>query len=153
MSNTAALLSPAAFERTLADLKQGAAKAAAAHAKATEDAVTAAKSVAAFSQDSFSAFVAANQMLAAGSQDLLKQAAAASVETVNQALAGWSALAAAKTFREQVEVQSGLARAFADRALAESTRFAQAGLALAEKAAAPVVARAVLAAETFAPKV
>jgi hypothetical protein len=58
---------------------------------------------------------------------------------------------AAKTLKEGIELQASLARTSAHWAVSEGSRFAQAGIDLAEKASAPLTARAALAAETLTP--
>jgi hypothetical protein len=55
-----------------------------------------------------------------------------------------------KSIKERIELQASLTRASAAWAVSESTRFAQAGIALIEKASAPPTARATATAETFA---
>jgi hypothetical protein len=147
------IFSPIAFDKTLADLKRGVEAATASQAKATETAVKTAKDMAAFNQGTWTALVAANQAFATGAQDLAKQVAAASTESMNEALASWRAVVAAKTVAGQVEAHSALVRAATARALADGNRFALAGFALAEQAAAPLLARVVVASETFRPNV
>lgn len=151
MSSTTAQITadPFSFSRTIADLKSGATSAAAAQAQASEKAVNVAKDFATFNQGTLEAVTQAYQILAAGSQDLFRQMAQSSQATFTEAASGFHALVTAKTVKERLELQASLARTSAHRTVSESSRFAQAGLELAEKASAPLTARAAVAAETF----
>ncbi len=132
------------------DLKQGVAYATTATAEASEKAIKTAKDVAAFNQASLEAFAQAGKILTAGSQDLLRQMAVSTQSAFAEVISGFQALASAKTVAERLELQTSLARTSATRAMSESSRFVQASIDLAEKASAPLTARAALAAETFA---
>ncbi len=151
MSSTTAQMTadPFAFSRTIADLRQGAASAATAQAQVSEKAVNAAKDFATFNQGTLEAVTQAYQILAAGSQDLFRQMVQSSQTAFTEAASGFYALVTAKTVKERLELQASLARTAAYRAVSESSRFAQASLDLAEKASAPLTARAVAATETF----
>jgi hypothetical protein len=141
---------PHAIENTVTDLKQRAAATTAVQAEVVAKAMKTAKDFSAFNQDSLEAFTQASQILATGSQDLFRQMVASSQAAFAEALSGFRALAAAKTVKERLELQASLTRASATWAVTEGSRFAQASLELTEKASAPLTARAVLAAETFA---
>jgi hypothetical protein len=141
---------PNTFDRTVTDLKQGADYATKTQAEASEKAVKAAKDFVAFNQASLDAFTQATKILAAGSQDLSRQAAASSQAAFAEILSGFRALVTAKSVKEGIELQASLSRASATWAVSEGTRFAQASIALVEKASAPLTARATAAAETFA---
>lgn len=144
---------PFSFGRTIADLRQGADSAATAQAQASEKAMNTAKDFATFNQGTLEAITQACQTIAAGSQDLFRQMALASQAAFTEAASGLRALATAKTVKERLELQASLARTAAHLAVSETSRFVQASLDLAEKASAPLTARAVAAAETFtAPK-
>jgi hypothetical protein len=139
-----------AIESTVADLKQRATAATAVQAEVVEKAMKTAKDVSAFNQNSLAAFTEASQILATGSQDLFRQMVASSQAAFAEALAGFRALAATKSLKERVELQASLTRASATRAVTEASCFALASIELTEKASAPLTARAVLAAESFA---
>ena len=146
--------SPAkAFNRAVADVKQNVAAVTTATTEAvtasSEKAINGARTLAAFNKDTLSAFVQANQIAIAGSQDLFRQAAQASKVAFDETVAGFRALASVKSVKDGIELQANLARASFDRALNEGNRFAHASLALAEKASAPLTARAVIAAQTL----
>ena len=132
------------------DLKQGVADATTATAEASEKAIKTAKDLAAFNQASLEALTQCGKILTAGSQDLFRQMAASTQSAFAEVMTGFQALASAKTVKERLDLQASLARASATRAVAESSRFAQASIDLVEKASAPLTARAALAAETFA---
>ena len=151
MSSTTAQMTcdPFAFSRTIADLKQGAASAATAQAQASEKAMSTAKDFATFNQGTLEAVTQACQILATGSQDLFRQMAQSSQAAFTEAASGFHALVTARTVKERLELQASLARTSAHWAVSESSRFAQAGLELAERASAPLTARAAVAAETF----
>ncbi len=150
MSSTTKNVAPQSFDRTVADLKQGVASATAKQAEVTEKAVQAAKEIADFNKSTIEAITQFGQIMTAGSQDLFREMAASSQAAFAEAMAGFQAMVAAKTVKERFELQASLARASATRAVTEAGRFAQAGIALAEKAAAPLTERATVAAEKFA---
>ncbi len=83
--------------RPIADLKQGAATAAAAQAQASEKAMSTAKDFATFNQGTLEAVTQACQILAAGSQDLFRQMVQSSQAVLTEAASGFHALVAAKT--------------------------------------------------------
>jgi hypothetical protein len=136
--------------RTALDLKQGVAYATAATAEASEKAMKTAKDFAAFNQASLEAIAQAGKILTTGSQDLLRQMAVSTQSAFAEVISGFQAIASAKSVAERLELQASLARASATRAVTESSRLAQASIELADKASAPLTARAALAAETFA---
>lgn len=151
MSNTATQTTyeVPSFDRAVTDLKQGAAYAAKAQAQASAKSVAAANDAVAFTQGTVEAYMQAGKILASGSQDLFRQAAASNQAAFAEALAGFRSLMATKTMKDGIELQANLVRTSATRAVSESSRLAQAGIDLATKASAPLVARAEAAAQTF----
>jgi hypothetical protein len=141
---------PNTFDRTVADLKQGVNYATAEQAKASEKALKTAKDLVAFNLASLEAFTEATKLLAAGSKELSLQVASSSQAAFAEVLTGFRSIVTAKSVKEGIELQASLTRASAARAVSEGTRFAQASVTLIEKASAPLTARAVAAAETFA---
>ena len=135
-----------AFNRAVADLKQNVAAVTTATRQAatgySEKAISGARQLTAFNKDTLAAFTQANQIFVAGSQELFRQAAQSSQSAFNETLSGFRALAAVKTPKDGLELQASLVRASFTWALTEGSRFAQASLALAEKASAPLTARA-----------
>ena len=138
------------FDRTVAELKHGVANATQAQAEVSEKAVKAAKDFAAFNKASLEAFTNSGKILVSGSMELYSQVAKSNEAVLTETLSGYRALMAAKSAKEGIELQASLTRAAAARAVSESTRLAQATLALAEKVAAPLTAHAAYTAETYA---
>ena len=138
------------FDRTVADLKQGVASVTAAHAEASEKAVKTARTFAALGQGTMEACTLSGQILAAGSQDLFRQVSDAGRTAVAEYLSGLRSLVGSKSVREYLELQASLTANSANWAVTEGTRFAKASIDLAVKSYAPLNARAVLTAETFA---
>jgi hypothetical protein len=141
---------PTVFDHSVADLKQGMARA---QAVMSEQAVETANAVSTFNQASLEAFAQAGEILAIGSQDLLRQMVQSNQEAIQETLSDIQKLMAAKTFPERLDLQLSLARSCGLRALAEGNRFIQAGFDLVERASVPLTDRASLAAKAFpAPK-
>jgi len=140
---------PFSFDRTVAGLKQGIAAATTSQAQVSEKTIKATTDYTLFNQGTMEAVAQASQILAVGSQDLFRQMAESNQSAFAEALSGFRAIAAARTLNERLELQASLARTSAHWAVSECSRFAQAGIELAEKASAPLTARAALAAETL----
>jgi len=137
------------FNDTVADLKSGAASATEAYSAMSEKATKTANDLTAFSHGTLEALAQAGQILATESQDLFRDAAAAGQTAFNESLINLRAIASAKTVKQRFELQANFARTSAIWAVTEGSRFARAGIDLAEKASAPLTARAYLAAEAF----
>jgi hypothetical protein len=150
MSATSSLFAqPATFEATIASLKQGVDAAVAAQTEASARVIKTAKDVAAFNQGSFAATGEASRILAAGLTDLFRQIAASSQEAFADASSSLRAITTAATVQEKLELQTNFVRTSTTRAVSEASRFARAGVELADKASAPLLARATLAVETL----
>ena len=102
-----------------------------------------------FGQGNFEAFAKAGQIWATGVQDLGKQMAATAQAQMDQTVATFKALAGVKSFKEAVDLQSSLARATVEKAVAETGKLTDASLKLAEQTMAPLTARVTLAVEKF----
>ena len=137
------------FNETVNDLKHGAESATAAYSTMSEKAAKTATDLTAFNRGTLEALAQAGQIFAAESQDLFRQAAAAGQTAFTESLNNLRAIASAKTVKERLELQVNFVRTSAISAVSEGSRFARAGIDLAEKATAPIAARAYLAAETF----
>jgi len=146
MSNSVTLPS-VSFERTVADLKQGISAATAAQAEASDKVFKTGKDVLAFQQANVEAFVQAGQVFGAGMQGLVRQAVESGQAAFAETLSGLRAIATAGSVKERIELQGNLVRTSAVWAVSEGSRFAHAGIELAEKVAAPLTARAIAAAE------
>ena len=115
----------------------------------SEKAISGARELAAFNKGTLAAFTEAGRIYIAGAQDLVRDATQSSHAAMAEALAGLRELASAKTPAHGLELQASLLRAASNRLLSEGNRLIAAGKDLAEKAAAPLTARASLAAEKF----
>ena len=137
------------FNETVNDLKHGADSATAAYSAMSEKAAKTATDLTAFNRGTLEALAQAGQIFAAESQDLFRQAAEAGQTAFTEGLSNLRAIASAKTVKERLELQANFVRTSAISAVSEGSRFARAGIDLAEKVSAPIAARAYLAAETF----
>lgn len=140
---------PAAFDSAVSDLKIGVETATRHQRDAADTAMKAASDVAAFGKDSLAAFVEAGQIASSGWQALAQDATKASQAAFDQFKSGARAFFAAKSVRERLDIQTGFMRAAAETAVAESSRLARAGIDLNARVAAPLLARAAVAADTF----
>jgi phasin family protein len=138
VSAAAAFASATGFDKAPAEIKANMEKA----MKTAEDFVT-------FGQGNLEAFVKAGQIWAAGVQDLSKQVAANAQAQVEQTVATFKALAGVKSLKEAVDLQTSLARASMEKAMAETGKLTDASLKLTEQAMAPLTARMTLAVEKF----
>ncbi len=151
MSSTVqSTVEPAGFNRAVADIKQNAEATTAAQSQASEQAWKTGKEFTVFSQGMFEAYGQAGQIYAQGSQDLFRQMAESSRTAFAEALNGFRAFVTAKTVKDRIELQANFARTTAIHAVAESSRFAHAGIELAEKVATPITAKTIAAAESLA---
>ena len=137
------------FNETVNDLKHGADSATAAYSAMSEKAAKTATDLTAFNRGTLEALAQAGQIFAAESQELFRQAAEAGQTAFTEGLSNLRAIASAKTVKERLELQANFVRTSAISAVSEGSRFARAGIDLAEKVSAPIAARAYLAAETF----
>lgn len=114
-----------------------------------DKAMKTAEELVSFGQGNFEAFVESGRIWAAGVQLLSKQAAVTAQAAVDDTLSGFKALAGAKTLKEAFDIQGTLARASMEKAMAETGRFTDASMKLAEQTLAPLTARVTAAVETF----
>ena len=114
-----------------------------------DKAIKTAEELMSFGQGNLEAMVKSSQIWAAGVQDIGKQVAASAQAQVDQTMATLKALATAKSFKEAIELQSSLARASVEKAVAETGKLTDASMKLAEQTLAPLTARVSLAAERF----
>jgi phasin family protein len=103
----------------------------------------------AFSQGNVEAFVKSSQIWAAGVQDLSKAVAATAQAQLDHTFATVKAMAAIKSVKEVVDLQTNLARASVEKAVAETGKLTDASVKLAEQAWAPITERMTLAVEKF----
>lgn len=114
-----------------------------------DKAIKTAEELMSFGQGNLEAMVKSSQIWAAGVQDIGKQVAASAQAQVDQTMATLKALATAKSLKEAIELQSSLARASVEKAVAETGKLTDASMKLAEQTLAPLTARVSLAAERF----
>jgi len=145
------------FEQTMASLKDGMAQATSTiettQAKVKENmdkVMKSAEEFFAFGQGNMDAVMKSSQIWATGVQDIGKQFAAAAQANFDASMAAFKALSGAKTLKDAVDVQSGLARSSMEKVTAETGKLTEASLKLAEQAMAPIAARMTMAAEKFA---
>ena len=103
----------------------------------------------AFGQGNLEAFLKAGQIWAAGVQDLSKAVTATAQAQLDETLATVKALAGVKSLKDAVDLQTTLARASVEKAVAEAGKLTDASLKLAEQTFAPLTARVSLAVEKF----
>jgi phasin family protein len=144
------------FEQTVTAAKEGVAETVnnlgktQAEVKANmEKAMKTAEELVTFGQGNIEAVVKAGQIWTSGVQDLGKHVAASAQAQLDQTVATWKALAAAKSLKDALEVQTGFARTSMEKAVAETGRLTDASLRLAEQTMAPITARVTLAMEKF----
>ncbi|MCW3474456.1 phasin family protein [Limobrevibacterium gyesilva] len=155
-SETAVAATTQGFNQTVAALKEGVSGAVAgfektqAEVKANmEKAIKTAEEFVSFGQGNVEAVVKSGQIWAAGVQDLSKSFAATAQAQLDQTVAVFKALAAVKSLKEAIDLQSNLARSSVETAMAETGKLTDASLKLAEQALAPITARVTLAVEKF----
>jgi phasin family protein len=103
-----------------------------------------------YNRGNLEAFVKSGQIWAAGVQDLSRQAAASAQASFEETVSTFKALATIRSVKQAIDLQADLARNSVDKAVADSSRFADASVKLAEQALAPLTARVKLAVEKFA---
>ena len=113
--------------------------------------VTAAEKALAFGRGNVDALLRSSQILIAGSQDLSKRVISVGQERFDAGVAGFKALAGAKSFDEAVKLHSDLARSTVEKTVAETISLTEASLKLVEDATAPLTARVNEAVEVLRP--
>jgi phasin family protein len=104
-------------------------------------------------QANYEALLKAGQIWAAGLQDLAGQVVANAQVSLDETLAAFAALSSAKSPHEALDVQTRLAHAALEKALAESSRLTEASVKLLEQTLAPLTARATQTLETFGKRI
>lgn len=132
-------LAAAGFEQTQAKVKEN-----------MDKAIRTAEEFVSFGQGNFEAVVKSGQIFAAGMQDLSQQMAAHAQAALNDTFSTFKALTGVRSFKEAVELQSGLARSAMEKTLSETGRMTEASMKLAEQSFAPIAARVTLTVEKFA---
>ncbi len=117
--------------------------------KVTMTTIKTAEDIVAFNQANLEALVQSGQIWAAGLQDLSQTFAATAQAQFDEALATVKALAAVKSLKDAVDLQTSLAKASLEKAVTETSKLTDASVKLTEKAMAPLTARVTLAVEKF----
>ena len=119
--------------------------------KTTEaaDMVQATEQLLALGQGNLDAFVQSSQIWAAGVQGISRQVTVTAQAGLDDALAAYRALAAAKTPKDMLDIQAKLLRASMEQAIAETGKISDASLRLAGQAIAPITAQMNAAAEKW----
>ncbi len=117
----------AQFDKTQAEVKAN-----------MEKAMKTAEEFVSFGQGNLEAFAKSSQIWATGVQDLGKHVAANAQAQLEQTIATFKALAGVKSLKEAIDLQSSLARASVEKAVAETGKLTDASLKLAEQAIAPI---------------
>jgi phasin family protein len=103
----------------------------------------------AFGQANLEAFVKSGQIWSAGIQELTKQMAATAKTSFDESVSTFKAISAAKSAKEAIDIQTTFARTVVEKAMAESSRIADASAKLTEQTLAPITSRLTAAVETF----
>ena len=98
---------------------------------------------------SVEAFMKSSQIWAAGVQDLHKTFAATAQAQVEAAMGTMKAMSGVKSIKEAMDLQTTMARASMETAMAETGKLTDASVKLTEQALAPITARVTLAVEKF----
>ncbi len=96
---------------------------------------------AAIGKENLEALTASSKIWTAGVQDLTTQFAATAKASFEESVATFKALAAVKSVKEAIELQTAYGKAAMTKALAESSKLTEASLKLTEQAMAPLTAR------------
>ena len=116
--------------------------------KVTEAVTLAAQKAGAFGRGNLEATAKSAQVYLAGTQDLGRQVFGVAQALSGQTFEGAQALAAAKSVREAVEIQTSLVRSAVERSLSEGTKLQQAAAKLTKRVYVPLAQRATVAFET-----
>jgi phasin family protein len=145
-----------AFDTTVADMKNGMTKAASTFAASQskyKEGVTktmkTAEDVVAFGQGNLEAVIKSGQIWSTGWQDLSKQMASSMQASYEDAMTAFKAMTTVKSLKEAVDLQVGLARSTLEKSVAETSKYTDASMKLAEQAIAPISGRMTLAVENF----
>ena len=135
------------FGRTIASVKQGMADASNAQSSLSAKTSKAGMDLMVFSKANLEAVAHSGQVYAAGMQSLLRDITETGQTAMQEALANMRALTDARTPKAAIELQATIVRTAAVHAITHGARIAQSGVDLAERTAAPLVARMIAAAE------
>lgn len=103
----------------------------------------------AFSKGNLDAFISAGQIFSTGMQDLSKQIAASTQDSVENAMTMTKKLAGMKSVKEFIEFQSGYAHTMSEKVIADTSKILDLSLKVTERAVAPITERVTFAVEKF----
>lgn len=97
--------------------------------------------VAEFNKLALEAFVTSSTVFARGLQEMSKNMASVAQSSIEENIAAGKAIMGAKSLKEAIDLQSGLAKSNFEKLVAESTKFSEISAKLAEEAFAPLNSR------------
>lgn len=104
---------------------------------------------AAFNKETVDAFFSAGAIANKGMETLIDEVAAFNTESMKEGMENTKSLLGIKTYQEMVDVQTKLARAAFDRAVAGSTKFGEMFVKLANEVSDPLQTRVKKAADKY----
>jgi phasin family protein len=144
------------FDRTMSGLKDGVTQATASMEQAqsamrqgVEKAIKSATDLFSFAQGNLEAITRSGQILATGMQDMTQTIATSSKATLEDTVSTMKAMAAVKSIKEAMDLQTALMRSTLERAVSQTSKLTDSSMKLSEQAMAPISARVTLAVETF----
>lgn len=97
--------------------------------------------IVAFNQNTFDAFVASGTVVAKGFETLTKQYVSFASESVEEAIEASKKIATAKTVNEAVDMQTKIAKATWEKAVAEGQKVTEISTVIFKEASAPISER------------
>jgi phasin family protein len=144
------------LDRTMSGIKEGVAHATASMEQAqtairsnVEKVIKSATDMFSFAQGNFEAMTRCSQILATGMQDMTQTITASTKASMDDTVSTLKALAAVKSVKEAIDLQTSLVRSTMEKAVSQTSKLTDHSMKLSEQAFAPIAARMTLAAETF----
>lgn len=114
-------------------------------------AASATDSLLSFNQDNLAAAIRSGHALATGAQELQRNMAAATQSSFDDIRAAMTALAAARSLKDLMDVQANVLRSTMDKAFMRSAQIAGGSFKVAQQTLEPISARVTSAAKSFTP--
>ena len=156
ITNEAQAVAKDNIDRTMSGLKDGVSAATAGMEQAQasvrdglQKVMRSAEDMIAFTQGNVEAITRSGQILATGLQDIGQGIAATARASADDATNTFKALAAVKSIKEALDLQSSLFRSMIERAVSQTSQMTDSTMKLSEQAMAPITARLSLASEKF----
>lgn len=102
-----------------------------------------------FSQGNVEAIMRSGQVWAAGCQAMSKTMAAAAQAHLSQTMTNWKALISVRSLKEAMDLRANVTHTSFETTFAETRKFTDASMRLAEQTMAPITERITLAVEKF----